>query len=49
MNKTTLVSSPSIDNSSKQIGDFKNHTRGIGRNIPRKMGYARQGIGKRSQ
>jgi hypothetical protein len=47
MTETTLVSSPSIDISQDNIGEFKNHTRGISSKVLRKMCYNGQGIEKR--
>jgi hypothetical protein len=49
MTKTTLVSSPFVDNSLEQIGDFEKCTRGIGSNLLRHMRYDGQGLGKGSQ
>jgi hypothetical protein len=46
---TTLVCSPSIDISHEELGEFENHTIGIGSKILRKMGYDGQGIGRRKQ
>jgi len=48
MTKTTLVTSPSLDLSQENLGNFENHTRGIGSKLLRKIGYDRQGIGKAS-
>jgi hypothetical protein len=47
MTKTTLLSSPSLEFSQDNFGEFEKHTRGIGSKLLRHMGYDGQGIGKR--
>jgi hypothetical protein len=47
MIKTALLRLTSIEISLEQIDDVENHTRNIGFELLRKMGYDGQGIGKR--
>jgi hypothetical protein len=46
MIETTLVSSPSLDISQENFGEFEKHTRGIGSKLLRYMGYDGKGYRK---
>ena len=49
MTEITLVSSPSIDISKEDFGEFEKHTKGIGSKLLRKTGYQGQRLRKRNQ
>jgi hypothetical protein len=46
MKEESMVKSPSKNLSQETFGDFEKHTRDIGSNLMRKMGYDGKGIGK---
>jgi hypothetical protein len=46
---STITEENMVNSPSNTLGDFENHSRGIGSKIMRKMGYDGQGIGKEGQ